>query len=379
MKAVKLGQVCQLHYGKALQSYQDNDPKESPIRVYGTNGPIGWTKTALIEQPTIIVGRKGAYRGVHFSKRPSWTIDTAYFLTTTSNDIDLEWLYYRLLLVDINRMDTGAAIPSTKREDFYAAKVYIPSRDSQTRIASILSAYDDLIENNRRRIQLLEQAARLLYKEWFIHLRFPGHEQVKIKDGMPEGWERKKISKVCETIGGGTPSTRISEYWDGNIPWVVPSDVTKSDSLVLLDTERKITEKGLRGSSAKIVPSETILMTSRASVGFFALMDFEVCTNQGFINIIPYKDELRMYLLFNLMSRVAKIRSNAKGTTYPEISKGRFRGMDVVIPSKTLLDQFSKVSTDVIRQVRYLKRSMLQLEAARDLLLPRLMNGEVAI
>ncbi|MCY3729497.1 MAG: restriction endonuclease subunit S [Nitrospira sp.] len=271
----------------------------------------------------------------------------------------------------------GAAQPNANAKVLSSFRLPIPERHVQTRIASILSAYDDLIENNRRRIQLLEQVAKLLYKEWFIRLRFPGHEHVKIKDDIPDGWERKKISKVCETIGGGTPSTRISEYWDGDIPWVVPSDVTKSDSLVLLDTERKITEKGLRKSSAKIVPCETILMTSRASVGFFALMDFEVCTNQGFINIIPHKDELRMYLLFNLMSRVAEIRSNAKGTTYPEISKGRFRGMNVVVPSKTLLGKFSKISTDVIRQVRYLKRSILKLESARDLLLPRLINGEV--
>jgi len=120
-------------------------------------------------------------------------------------------------------------------------------------------------------------------------------------------------------------------------------------------------------------------MTSRASVGFFALMDFEVCTNQGFINIIPHEDELRMYLLFNLMSRVTEIRSNAKGTTYPEISKGRFRGMDVVVPSKPLVSEFMRFASDIIQQVRYLKRSTLQLKAARDLLLPRLMNGEVVV
>ncbi len=293
------------------------------------------------------------------------------------------YLYYFLrspsFANQVNSLRSGVAQPQLPIRDMKRIKMPLPPLPEQIRIASILSAYDDLIENNRRRIQLLEQAARLLYKEWFIHLRFPGHEHVKIKNGVPEEWERKKISRVCKTIGGGTPSTRISEYWDGDIPWVVPSDVTKGDSLVLMDTERKITEKGLRESSAKIVPPETILMTSRASVGFFALMDFEVCTNQGFINIIPYKDELRMYLLFNLMSRVAEIRSNAKGTTYPEISKGRFREMDVVVPSKTLLGMFSKVSTDIIRQVRYLKRSVLQLETARDLLLPRLMNGKVTV
>ncbi len=180
----------------------------------------------------------------------------------------------------------------------------------------------------------------------------PGHRS---GDGVPEGWEKKKIADVCETVGGGTPSTKVSEYWVGDITWVVPSDITKNDCLVLLDSERKITEKGLRESSAKMVPPETILMTSRVSVGFFALMDYEVCTNQGFINIIPHDGEMRMYLLFNLMSRVEEIRSNAKGTTYPEISKGRFRGMDVVVPHKTIVKEFAEFSSNTIRQVHILK------------------------
>ena len=257
--------------------------------------------------------------------------------------------------------------------------IRVPELQEQRRIASILSAYDDLIENNRRRIQLLEQSALLLYKEWFVHLRFPGHEHVTITDGVPEGWERKTIADVCETVGGGTPSTKVSEYWSGDVTWIVPTDVTKNDCLILLDSERKITERGLRESSAKLVPPNTILMTSRASVGFFALMDIEVCTNQGFINIIPHDEEMRMYLLFNLMSRVAEIRSNAKGTTYPEISKGRFRQMDIVIPTKNLVIDFAKTVCDIMQQVRYLKHSTLKLTQARDLLLPRLMNGEIAI
>ena len=128
-----------------------------------------------------------------------------------------------------------------------------------------------------------------------------------------------------------------------------------------------------------MVPAETILMTSRASVGFFALMDREVATNQGFINIIPHDERLRMYLLFNLMSRVAEIRSNAKGTTYPEISKGRFRAMSIVVPGAALVDEFSAIASDVVRQVRSLKRTTSQLQNARELLLPRLMNGEITV
>lgn len=196
---------------------------------------------------------------------------------------------------------------------------------------------------------------------------------------MPEGWERKKFADVGETIGGGTPSTNIAEYWDGDITWVVPTDVTRNGCLALLDSARKITEKGLRESSARMVPAETILMTSRASVGFFALVDQPVCRNQGFINIIPYRHELRMVLLFNLMSRVDEIRSNAKGSTYPGISKGRFREMDVVIPVETLTAEFSGVVDNIVQQVRSLKRMTLQLTHARDLLLPRLMNGEISV
>ena len=108
-------------------------------------------------------------------------------------------------------------------------------------------------------------------------------------------------------------------------------------------------------------------------------MDIEVCTNQGFINIIPHDEEMRMHLLFNLMSRVAEIRSNAKGTTYPEISKGRFRQMDIVIPTKILLVDFAKIVCDIMQQMRYLKHSTFKLTQARDLFLPRLMNGEISV
>ena len=284
-------------------------------------------------------------------------------------------VYKRFVLSHIG----GAAQPNANAKILSSFKLPIPERQVQIRIASVLSAYDDLIENNQRRIQLLEQSAQLLYKEWFVHLRFPGHEHVTITDGVPAGWERETIADVCETVGGGTPSTKVSEYWGGDVTWVVPTDVTKNDCLILLDSERKITEKGLRESSAKLVPPNTILMTSRASVGFFALMDIEVSTNQGFINIIPHDEKMRMYLLFNLMSRVAEIRSNAKGTTYPEISKGRFRQMDIVIPTKNLIVNFAKTVCDIMQQVRYLKHSTFKLTQARDLLLPRLMNGDITL
>jgi type I restriction enzyme S subunit len=146
-----------------------------------------------------------------------------------------------------------------------------------------------------------------------------------------------------------------------------------------LDSEKKITTTGLKNSSAKVLPPETILMTSRASLGFFALIDREVCTNQGFISVVPRAHNLRMYLLHNLMSRREEIIGKATGATYKEINKSTFRAMDIVVPTRVLLDQFQNFTYDTLRQVRLLKKQMEKAKEARDVLLPRLMTGELSV
>ena len=348
--------------------------KAGDFPVLGSNSVIGFHDVAKVEGPGVITGRSGSLGQVQYVAQPYWPHNTALWVKDFKGN-DPRFVYYKLKTLNLERFNGGVSVPTLNRNVLNIVPVRVPRLHEQTRIASILSVYDELIENNQARIRLLERSTRLLYKEWFVRLRFPGHEKVREIGGLPEGWEIKKIADVCETVGGGTPSTKKNEYWDGDITWVVPSDVTKNDGLVLIRSERKITERGLCESSAKMVPAETILMTSRASIGFFALMDVNVCTNQGFINIVPFDDELRMYLLFNLMSRISEIRSNAKGTTYPELSKGRFRQMNIVIPTRKLIVAFGKFASDTIQQVRCLKKQTVQLAQARDLLLPKLMSG----
>lgn len=326
------------------------------------------------------IGRMAIAPDVALTRRTTFQKSVA-IVKADVKKVDGRWLYY-YLLAEMDRLSGvagGTAQKNLLLRDMRGFQIELPDRQTQRRIASILAAYDDLIETNRRRMALLEQAARLLYREWFVHLHFPGHDHVRVVDGVPEGWERKRIDEVAETVGGGTPSTVVSDYWDGDITWVVPSDVTKNDGIVLLDSERKITEKGLRESSARLVPANTILMTSRASVGFFALMDREVCTNQGFINVIPHEGALRMYLLFNLMYRVDEIRSNAKGSTYPEINKSTFRGLSVIVPPIEICREFAAVIGPMIGQIRNIKKQVVNLAQARDLLLPRLMSGEIVV
>lgn len=353
--------------------------KEGEIPVYSSSGLSSWHNEAKVEGPGIIIGRKGTLGSVHYSESDYWPHDTTLW-SKSLNGNNPRFVYYALKCLGLEKFNVGGANPTLNRNHIHGLPIFLPGRNVQDSIVAILSAYDDLIETNRRRIALLEEAARLLYREWFVHFRFPGHEHVPLTDGLPNGWERQIFDDVCETIGGGTPKTEKPEFWnDGDIPWYTPTDITRNPCLALLDSATKITEAGLRGSSAKMLPAGTVLMTSRASVGFFGIIETPSCTNQGFISIIPHDPHARMYLLHNLMHRVEEIRSHAGGATYKEISKGKFRALPVIIPDAALLREFEDQASTLHSQVRTLHTQNQKLAQARDLLLPRLMNGEIAV
>ena len=161
---LRWGDLATLEYGKALRGY---DVAAGRFRVFGTNGPIGWHDEALCTHPSIVIGRKGAYRGVHYSPAPFFVIDTAFYLEPKTN-IDVRWAYYELLTQDIIGMDSGSAIPSTSREAFYSLPVRVPPPDEQRAIARILGTLDDKIELNRRMSETVEAMARALFKAWFV-------------------------------------------------------------------------------------------------------------------------------------------------------------------------------------------------------------------
>ncbi len=281
---------------------------------------------------------------------PNMKIQKALHRVRVHDCLDYGFLYYWFLLAGktgaLEQYFTGTTIKHMPGEKLKSVLIDMPPIEVQRHIANILWVYDDLIENNQKQIKLLEEAAQRLYKEWFVDLRFPGHETTPIVDGVPEGWRETCMDDICDSIGGGTPSTKSEEYYrDGQIKWVTPTDITRKSGLILLDTEKKITEEGLHNSSAKMVPPYTILMTSRASVGFFGLCEYEVCTNQGLISCIPHEESIRFYLMYNLMNRVDEIRAKASGSTFLEISKKSFRGLKIIVPEAHILTQFNNIVT----------------------------------
>ena len=262
--------------------------------------------------------------------------------------------------------------------------ISLPPLPIQHKIASILSAYDDLIENNTRRIKILEEMAQTIYREWFVHFRFPGHENVPMVDSelgqIPQGWEVKKVENAFEITGGGTPSTKIEEYWDGgDINWYVPSDLTGQTPMFTDKSETQITAEGLKNSSAKLFPANSVMMTSRATIGVVSINSLEACTNQGFIICIPNQKLPTEYIFYWLRSNVWLFIQQASGTTFLEINRSTFKRINLILPHAGILESFTQAVGAVMLEVHALSQKNQNLRKTRDLLLPRLISGRLDV
>ncbi len=295
--------------------------------------------------------------------------------------IDPKFVYYLLVYnTDSIRgvgLGGGSATPILNKTSFSKIKLRVPPQHQWGSIAATLSAYDDLIENNRRRIQLLEQAARLLYKEWFVHLRFPGHEHTKIIDGMPEGWEKKAAFEVMDVLSGGTPKTTNPSFWGGDIPFFTPKDAT--NFAYAHDTEKSITEAGLKNCNSNLYPKDTVFITARGTVGKINLAQRRMAMNQSCYALVAHPPLNQQFLYFALVDGVEQFRSRAVGAVFDAIVRNTFKMIPFIVPDEKLITAFMENVSPMLAQIDNLSGQVRSLRKARDLLLPKLMNGEVAV
>ena len=299
-------------------------------------------------------------------------------------EADQNFIYYlfnsKPVRQQIRASASGTKIRHTAPSRIEDVKVRVPSLTTQQRIASILSAYDELIENSQRRIKILESMARALYREWFVHFRFPGHEnhpRVTSSLGeIPQGWEVKTVGDAFIISGGGTPPRKENEYWeDGTIQWYSPSDLTRVGTMFIDDSSDHITERGLAQSSARMFPALSVMLTSRATIGAIAINTHPACTNQGFITCVP-NDCVPLYFLFHWVTEnVPTFQRMASGATFKEISRGVFKTQDFLLPSNELVEQFEALVAPISVQILALQRQIQNLRHTRDMLLPRLLSG----
>ena len=273
----------------------------------------------------------------------------------------------------------GATVAHVNLSTIRNLKIDLPELSTQHRIAAILSRYDSLIENYQKQIKLLEEAAQRLYKEWFVDLRFPGHENTKIVDGVPEGWEKKTINDVCTLISSGsTPSRNKNSYWEnGTIRWVKTKELLDR---WILDTEEYITQEGYNNSSTKLFPANTILMAIYASptLGRLGILSIECCCNQAALGLIADEKVISwQWLFWKLFELRDEFNAIARGAGQQNISGIVVKNKEIVIPAKRVIDGFTSVVSTMFEQQKNLQLQIRLLTEARDRLLPRMMSGEI--
>lgn len=327
--------------------------------------------------------------------RPT-AIDNNMMSAVCLPDVDPVWFYYLLSTIDFNLISSGSALPYLTVKDLSRISVEVPSTKDQEAIASVLAALDDKIELNRRMNETLEATARAIFKDWFVDFgptraKMEGREPYLAADiwplfpdrldddGKPEGWENSTIGQEVDVVGGSTPSTKEAAFWGGDIAWATPKDLSSLSTPVLLGTERQITEAGLAQISSGLLPVGTVLLSSRAPIGYLAIAQIPVAVNQGFIAMVCKKQLSNVFVWLWTQANMETVHQNANGSTFQEISKANFRPIGVTVATAEILRAFDEVATPLFGRIVANEKESCTLAATRDLLLPKLMSGEVRV
>lgn len=326
--------------------------------------------------------------------------------------LDIEQLEPRFLFFLLRSAEFQANLDAVKTHGSMVAdyvsmsdqrlfSITLPPIRAQRAIAAILGALDDKIELNRRMNATLEAMARALFQSWFVDFepvrsKVNGHQSpgldattttlfpMQFQDSpigaIPQGWTVEPVGEVVDCVGGGTPSTADPKYWDGGRHhWTTPRDFSSLEAPVLIDTDRKLTDAGIDKISSGVLPVGTLLLSSRAPVGYLAITAIPVAINQGFIAIKGNERASSFFMLNWCQSNMAEIKARATGTTFAEISKQNFRPILVVLPPKTLMAAFTAQVAPLYAQIIANLYQSRTLAALRDTLLPKLLSGEVRV
>ena len=298
-------------------------------------------------------------------------------------------------------MHVGTLIPHFKKGDFDKLLLPIPDCDTQYFIGDTYFELSAKIELNRQMNAALEALARAIFKYWFVDFDpvyakangeppvgmgaataalFPDDFEESELGAIPRGWWVEPVGNIVRAVGGGTPSTKNSEYWDNGVHYfATPKDMSALSAPILLETERKVTDAGLGKISSGLLPVGTVVLSSRAPVGYLALAQVPVCINQGFIAMICDGPVSNYYMLNWTLENMDIIKGRASGTTFAEISKRNFRPILALVPPKKVITAFDEQVAPLYAQMTLALQESRTLAELRDTLLPKLISGEVRV
>jgi len=368
LRMLPLKEVLNFFNGKAPVPVEDGE-----YTIFGSNGPIGRSK-AFNHEDAIILGRVGAYCGsVVICHEKFWASDNTIVVRAKEN-YDLRYIYYRLLSSPLRSYAGGAAQPLLTHTILNGVQLKLEiNLTVQQRIAELLSAYDDLIENNRRRMALLEEAARQLYREWFVRLRFPGHEHTRITDGVPAGWKRKVLGDVCEEVREIVSPGSI----DPDTPYIGLEYIPRrSISLNEWGRVEQVTSSKLRFREGEILFGKIRPYFHKVGVAFV-----DGVASSDAIVIRPLDLKVHGLVLMTVSSDpfvAVTAQTMREGSKMPRADWKQMQEYPVALPPHGLLGTFASQIQSIVEQLKTFSFANQRLRAARDLFLPRLMSGEIS-
>ena len=346
---------------------------EGPVPVVSSSGITGCHNEAIVHPPGVVTGRYGTIGEVFFIEEPYWPHNTALYVIDFKGNSP-RYVAYLLRNTLRNYKTEKAAVPGVDRNVLHALKVRVPDADDQAHIVSILSAYDDLIENNRQRIALLEEAARLLYREWFVHFRFPDHEQVKIIDGVPLGWEQRVLGDVVEVV---RDTVNPSDFEDDDTH--IGLEHIPRRSFTLADWELV---EDLASSKIRFEEGDILFCKIRPyfhKVGF--TLRAGVASSDAMVWRVKDAEDWPLAVCATSSDHFVAVASKTvrEGSKMPRADWKVLRNYSIPKPPAGLLGIFNDAVYPITAQCKALALQNRALAQARDLILPLLVNGEVAV
>jgi len=375
---------CQVGDVITLQRGFDIVKKQLQPGIYDVifSSGIGGTHNDFkVKAPGVVIGRKGTLGTVFFTKKDFWPTDTTLWVKDFHGN-DEKFAYYFLQTMHLEQLDCGAANPTLNRNHIHTLPIRYPPLPIQRKIAGILSAYDRLIENNTRRIEILEEMARSIFREWFVKFRFPGHEQVQMVDSelglIPEGWEVVKIGDVAEVGRGSSPRPIADQkYFEGGtIPWIKIADATKSGKY-LYETKQKVNEYG--ASFSRLLPKDSLIIAASGTLGYTQLLGVDGCIHDGWLYLINFKGIEKEYLYYLFREQQQFFYNAAYGAAIQNVNTMILREMKIILPPSQIQKYFKDIISNSDNLLDNLGRKNLNLRKTRDLLLPRLISGEIDV
>ncbi|AZR97312.1 restriction endonuclease [Streptococcus suis] len=402
LKLKKLGELVEIHNNKRIPLSSKERANLSKIYpYYGAQGIVDYVDNYIFDGKNILIAEDG--ENLKSNNKSICTLATGKYwvnnhahIVRANNENDTDYLFYKLNSISFLPYITGSAQPKLNKENLLNIPVYVHDKAEQKNISKLLSKIDQKIALNNQINEELEAMAKTLYDYWFVQFDFPdengkpykssGGKMVyndQLKREIPEGWGVETLSGLGTIVGGSTPSkSNLDNFVESGqgISWITPNDLSKNKGNKFISKgEIDISEVGRLSANLKVFPKGTVLLSSRAPIGYLAIASNELTTNQGFKSFIPNKEYDENYIYYVIKQSMKVIEQNASGSTFKEISSTVLGEILVVKPKINLIKKFQEKVVSINNQIYVNEVQNQELTQLRDWLLPMLMNGQVKV